>query len=454
MATIAKVRNTILLHSMLNPSETVLVGLSGGADSVCLLHVLKSLNLNLNLHTLYVDHRMRPQETPAEIEFCTNLCKSIDIPFEVRTIADSQLIKHNKQETLRNLRYQIFEDAASELNASKVALGHNMDDQAETILINLLRGSGMKGLSGIPPVRGTFIRPIIALRRYEIEHYLKSKGISFITDSSNLKSDYLRNKVRLSLIPYLAKEFNSEIVQTLVNTGEIIRCEDSFMSKLTAQKTIALTATKTDTTVELFLLPLGGMETAILRRTLRTAINSVKSLRRISYVHIYEIIKLIKTGKAGDCIVLPSGVKAIKGYSTVRITTEQPVKIGSYELSIPGSVIIKETGVVINASVSAEFIHCEGQYQICLDASKINENLTVRARMPGDFFYPKGVGGKRKLQDFFVDEKIHRHTRDSIPLILSGQDLIWVAGLRADERYSVSDDTTVFLKLEMTATDG
>ncbi len=432
-------------------SETVIVGLSGGPDSVCLLHVLKTLDLNLNLYALCVDHGMRPKETPVEIEFCAGLCRSFGIPFDVRVITNPDSIKHNKQEIFRNLRYEIFESFAYEIKATKVALGHNMDDQAETILINLIRGSGMRGLSGIPPVRGKFIRPVIGLPRGEIEAYLKTNGLKFITDSSNLKSDYLRNKVRHFLIPYLAKEFNQGIAHTLAKTGEVIREEDSYMTVQAAKKTMTLISRKSDTTVELFLPPLEVLETALLRRTLRTAIEAAASLRKVGYVHIYEIIKLIRTGKAGDTIVLPHGVKAIKGYSTLRITTEPPLKISEYELNIPGCVVLKETGLALRASVSPENIPCGGKYQVCLDGGRTAPCLTVRCRRPGDFFYPMGFGKKKKLHDFFVDEKIHRHLRDSIPLVFSGSDLIWVAGLRADHRYAVTGETTMYLKLEMTA---
>ncbi|MBI3592347.1 MAG: tRNA lysidine(34) synthetase TilS, partial [Nitrospirae bacterium] len=206
MQIIEKVKRTIQKYSMLSPGNRVLVGLSGGPDSVCLLTILDQLKpeLALDICAAYIEHGLRPEETPYEIDFCKELCSSMGIPFITRSIDVKSYAKENKlnkQEAARELRYKALDETASEIGADKIALGHNSNDQAETVLMRLFRGAGMSGLSGIPPVRRHIIRPLIETERNEIEDFLKNKGIDFVTDSSNLDKHYMRNKIRHSVMP-------------------------------------------------------------------------------------------------------------------------------------------------------------------------------------------------------------------------------------------------------------
>ena len=448
---------------MLSGEERVLVALSGGPDSVCLLHVLKNLKdeFRLDLHALYVDHGLRPDEAPGEIEFCEKLCKKLDLPFITKSIDVKSYAQEkglNRQEAARELRYQVFEETALESNARKIALGHTADDQAETLLMRLFRGSGPTGLSGIPSVRGKFIRPLIEIERQQIEMYLQEEKIDFIVDSSNLREDYLRNKVRLSLIPMI-KEVNPNIIETLSRTAAILREEERYFGILVTKTLMRLMSRKTDSRIELFLSPLEAMEKVILRRTLRRAIEETRGLRGIDFIHIEDIIELIKKGKAGDRLYLPKGIRAIKDYSVLILTSELPVTLDTYTLEVPGELVLKEAGVFIKASFvePSDFAeqsqgvreHAEFKTLAVLDVEKMIFPLVVRPRKRGDFFYPLGFGKKKKLQDFFVDEKVPRDERDAIPLIVSGEDIVWVVGYRGDERFRVTDETKKVLKLEV-----
>jgi tRNA(Ile)-lysidine synthase len=210
---------------------------------------------------------------------------------------------------------------------------------------------------------------------------------------------------------------------------------------------------KTDSRIELFLLPVESMEKVILRRVLRRVIEETKGLRGISFIHIEDIIDLIKKGTAGDRIYLPGDIRAIKDYATLILTSEPPVTLGSYPLLVPGETILKEAGVLIKASILELPVGpVAGDFQADLalfDAAKLVFPLLVRARKDGDFFYPHGFGKKKKLQDFFVDEKVPRDERNRVPVITSGEDIIWIAGYRADERVKVTKETTRTLKLEV-----
>jgi tRNA(Ile)-lysidine synthase len=453
-----KVKETIKKYFMLSGQERVLVALSGGPDSVCLLHVLKNLKeeLRLDLSVLYVDHGLRPEEVVGEKKFCENLCAKFSIPFLVKSIDVISYAKENKlnkQEAARELRYRVFDDTAREINAHRIALGHTADDQAETLIMRLLRGSGHAGLSGIPPVRGKFIRPLIRVQRKEIKQYLEEERIDFIVDSSNLKKDYLRNTIRLSLMP-LIKEMNPNIIDTLSRTAAIFREEERYFEILVAKTLMKLISRKTDSNIELFLSPLEAMEKIILRRTLRRAIDETNGLRGINFVHIEDIIELIKKGKAGDRLYLPHGIRAIKAYSTLILTSEPPVKLDIYTLEVSGEAVLKEAGILIKASIQgSQDLEIKdlrpSDVFAAFDADRLIFPLIIRPRKEGDFFYPHGFGKKKKIQDFFVDEKVPREERDAIPLIISGEDIVWVVGYRGDERFRVTGGTKKVLKLEI-----
>lgn len=454
---IKKVTATITKYSMLTGGEKILVGLSGGPDSVCLLHVLTSLkdDFKLDLNAIYIDHGLRPHETETEIEFCKNLCERLCLPFTTQSIDVNSYAQEqgmNLQEAARGLRYGIFEETAYQIQADKIASGHTADDQAETLLMNLFRGSGKKGLSGIPPVRGKIIRPLILTKRTEIERYLDEGKIAFITDSSNLKKYYLRNKIRLSLMPIL-KQYNPDIIDTLSRTAEILRDEERYFEVIVTKTMMKLISRKTDARIELFLAPFAIMDKVIMRRVLRRAIDETKGIRGTSLIHIDDIIELIRKGNPGDRIYLPKGIRVIKGYATIILTSESPVQLNTYTLTVPGETILKEAGILIKASLM------EGQESLresgfgttlgIFDADQLTFPLMVRPRKNGDFFYPFGFGKRKKLQDFFVDEKVPRDERDIIPLLMSGDDIVWIVGYRGDDRFQVTDKTKRVLRLEV-----
>jgi tRNA(Ile)-lysidine synthase len=451
---IHKVSITIKKYSMLSGKEKILVGLSGGPDSVFLLYVLSNLKdtFLFDLHAVYINHSLRPEETPGEIEFCKKLCERLSTPFvtkviDVKTYAEEHRL--NKQDAARELRYKIFDEVSSNIVADRIALGHTADDQLETFFIRFFRGAGPKGLSGIPPVRGNIIRPLIETERRDIEEFLDEQKIKYIIDSSNLKKDYLRNRLRLSFIPEM-KKINPHIAETISRTMDILREEEHYFDIIVTKTMMKLITRKTDARIELFLSPLEAMDKVILRRVLRRAIDATKGLRGMEFIHIESIIDLIKHGQQGNRLYLPRGLRVIKNYSTLVVTSEPPQRIETSTLNLPGEAVFKESRAVIRASIEDKVdSHGDGKTMVIFDADKTGPVLTVRAREKGDFFYPMGFGKRKKLQDYFVDEKVPKDERDSVPIVVSGNDIVWIAGYRGDERFKVSQKTKRFLKLEL-----
>jgi tRNA(Ile)-lysidine synthase len=441
---------------MLSGNDKILVGLSGGIDSVCLVTILNNISTEFGteISAAYIDHGLRPDEIPAEIEFCKQLCEKLGLSFATKKINPSSYAKQeglSKQEASRELRYRALLNIAAETGCSKIALAHNADDLAETILMHLVRGSGPLGLAGIPPVRKPFIRPLIDIPRKAIEEFAAAEGTSFVTDSSNMTDNYLRNRIRHSIVPAL-KNINKDFITTVCRTAEILRQEERYFEIQVTKTLMKLISRKTDSSIELFLLPMEALDIALLRRVLRRAVNETRGLKSLGLIHIEALIKLIKAGKSGDRIYLPDTIRAIKSYSTLILTAGAPAKLTECLLQESGEIHLEEASRVISSLICEKDIledFGDGKLIACLDADKITFPLTIRSRKPGDFFYPLGMSKPKKIQDFFVDSKIPRDERDVIPLLLNKDEIIWVIGRRVDDRYKVTDNTIRVLRLQL-----
>ena len=453
---IDKAKETIKTHSMIAAGDRILVGLSGGADSVCLLTILKAFSAEyvITVSAAYIDHGFRPDETQNEIAFCGGLCAGLGIYFTTRSIDPASFAKKeglNKQDASRELRYKSLSDIAAEKDCSRIALAHTANDLAETVLMHLIRGSGPLGLAGIPPVRKPFIRPLIAISREEIEKHLGKTGTGHVTDSSNMKDDYLRNRIRHNIIPAI-KDINPDFISTVIRSTDIMREEERYLEIQVTKTLMKLISRKSDSRIELFLLPMEALDKALLRRVVRRALAETRGLRGLGLVHIEDIIKLITNGRSGDRIYLPASFRVIKGYSTLIITSDMPARLAEYTLAGPGEIALVESSLVIAARVfdkaDVEGLG-DGRRFACLDADAAEFPLTVRPRNKGDFFYPLGLDKRKKIQDFFVDEKISRDQRDIIPLLTSRGNIVLVVGHRVDDRFKVTDNTKRVLILEV-----
>jgi tRNA(Ile)-lysidine synthase len=443
---------------MISEGDCVIVAVSGGPDSVCLLHILHELKdeLNIRLVVAHFDHGLRPAEDESETAFVRDLAQSLKVPFETaKGRLLSKRTRGSREEVARNARYAFLEKVRKKHKAQKIALGHNLNDQAETILMRLLRGSGPSGLTGIPPSRdGSIIRPLIEIERQEIENYLKAKKLASVTDSSNLKTDYMRNKIRLEIMPLL-EEQQPQLTRLLAQTAEILRDEDDYLEQ-TAEAWVGknieiLPQNALSMPIPYFLkLPVASR-----RRVIRLAIKDVKKdLRRISWDHIEAIQRLAQAEKPQAALKLPGRltVRRTYGHLILSASMKRKPKPFHYRLDEPGAYDLREIG----RSISFEEIKNRrdlrlrgSKWTALLDAETLRFPLTLRSFKAGDKFIPFGMKGHKKLKDFFVDLKLPLEQRYLTPILCWNDKPVWVCGFRIDDRFKVTSDTKRVMKVTL-----
>lgn len=447
-----KVRDTISEYGMIRAGDKVLVAVSGGPDSMALLRSLDLLKgeLGITLHIAHLDHRFRGKESAEDARFVAETARKLGIPITLERIDVPKFVEESglsEEEGARRVRYEFLDRTADAVGASRIALGHNADDQAETVLMRLIRGGGMRGLSGIPPVRSNrFIRPLIRITRRQIEEFLRELGQDYRIDSSNLKPIYTRNRIRLELIPMLSR-YNPNISAVLARTGEILAAEDELLSQIADDELNRRLIERTKGHVRLSIEGFDELHMAIRRRIIRRAIEMAKGdLLNVDLTHIDSVLRMISGERPNAEVDLP-GVRMERRYSELIATTLPRKDTPSYRytLDLPGEVEIPEAGLRIVAEVTDERPQSMGERDTAvLDLDRLSTPLIVRNRRPGDRFVPLGMKGSRKVKDFFIDEKVPPELRDRTPILLSGDEIVWVAGYRIDDRFKVEDKTRRF----------
>jgi len=461
MRLIKKVQDTIFKYGMLEEGDSVIVALSGGVDSVVLLDVLHELKgkFQLSLTVAHVNHGLRPKEAEAEAKFAEKIASHYHLPFFMKTLDIPSLLKGNardsKQTLARQLRYEFLWDLAQRQNATKIALGHNLDDQAETLLIRLLRGTGLKGLSSIPPVRqGMIIRPLIEATREEILEYANSKKLAFVEDSSNQLPIYLRNRVRLELMPFL-EEFNPNIKKILASLADMLRDYSLYLEGLASSLLEKALIKKDDDALSLHIQTLKEGNKVIICEAIRKAIEILPGpIKNIQRSHIYSIYDMLEKNRANSKVHLPDGWIVRRDYNTVTISIKKEEYKGfNYTLSIPGEVFLQEIQKRIKASVlpieKVAYVVERGASEAYFDAGKVKKPLLIRNPRPGDRIHPLGMQGSKKVKDIFIDGKVPIQERKMVPIVISNGEPIWVVGFRMDERFKIDERTKEVLKLEI-----
>jgi tRNA(Ile)-lysidine synthase len=438
------VKNTLARYSMLTPGGKVVAAVSGGPDSTAMLHVLAELapELGITLAVAHLDHRFRP-ESASEALFVSRMADRLGLPCLVEKAGLSG-ISGNKQAAAREARYAFFERAAEKLSADKIAVGHTADDQAETCLMRVIRGSGVRGGSGIPPVRGAstrfmtrIIRPLIEATRDDVQGYLDSNGIESVTDPTNKKTIYHRNAVRLELMPLL-RRYNPGVVEALSRSAEILRAEDEYLSGLTEELMPGLLAEEQAGRLALRLDAFMGLPEAMKRRVIRRAVELIKGdLVSLGYGHVLDAVRSVASGSTGRGHDLPGGVRVERSYDMLLVYRPDEPGGFSAQLPVPGSVLVEAAGITVGSRIlgpDEPAPPADGSSAL-FDMGRLNLPLTVRGRRPGDFFHPLGMSGRKKLQDYFTDIKLPRQARVCAPILDTGGDVAWVMGLRQDKRF-------------------
>lgn len=461
MDLLSQVKLTIEKHNMISPGDTVLVGVSGGPDSVALLHLLSRLkeDLQCGLYAGHLNHMFRGEEADADARLVEGLAREWRIPLVSERFDVPAYLKESglsAQQGARKVRYRFFEEAAARVGAARVALGHHADDQAETVLLNLIRGAGMTGLSGIPPAReNVYIRPLLEIRRRQIELYCRDYGIPYRVDQSNLKAVYLRNRVRLELIPLLEEKYNPAVVDSLNRLAGIARDEDGYMDGVARDALEGALISREAGKMTISIEKLNSYPIAVRRRLVRTACRELAGYgRTISFEHIDRALELACGEPHRGTVELPGGIVLVKRYRLLeiiinRVNSKMPFY--QHPLQVPGVTPIPE----VNRRILAETLEASligdprrlAPEEAVLDLERLQGPLWVRRRKEGDVFSPLGMSGKIKLKKFFIDQKVPREKRDAIPIVTCGNDIVWVAGCRPGEPWKVTAKTRDCLRL-------
>jgi tRNA(Ile)-lysidine synthase len=445
----ANVKKTIERFHMLSPGDRIVVAVSGGPDSVCLLSVLHALaeELDLILHIAHLDHLFRGKESADEALFVAALAKKMGIPATIEKI-DVPAFCHEQglssQEGARIARYEFLNTVAKSIKASRIATGHTADDQAETLIMRLLRGAGVSGLSAIPPIRGAVVRPLIEITRAEVLEYLKEAGLEFKTDPSNIKPVYTRNRIRMDILPVL-KQFNPRIVETLAAEAALLREENEAVEiYLESISSGVINTNKNE--IALIRGRFNALPRAFRRRLLRKAAAMAGEGPDLSLTQTDEALDFMTTASTGRALHLPCGLMLVREYDTFVLSQPTPSSSLSRALILPGVTRVPELGIQIDTMIVGPDADTRtaGNYlwQAVFDYDRIGPDLIIRIRKRGDRFFPAGMAGKsKKLQDYFVDRKIPQRKRDSTPLLVSGDDILWVIGHRTDGRFLPGPET-------------
>lgn len=499
-----QVRRTIETHDLLTPGDGVVVGVSGGPDSLCLLHVLTRLReeYRLRLHVAHMHHGARGADADADAEFVAALATQWGLPVTVEkqdVPALAQVHKLAFEEAARRVRYAFLARVAGETGARKIAVGHNADDQAETVLMHFLRGTGLAGLRGmllatpltdycllepfLPPAASStqppfLIRPLLEVPRSEIERYCAHHGLTPRFDRSNLDTTYFRNRLRHELLPLL-ETYNPNVRTRLCHTAAVVAADYELLTQLRQQAWAEIALQEREQTIIFDREAWRALPLALQRATLRRAAYRLRrSLRDVDFVHVENARAVALNGETGAQATLPMGLMLTVGYDTLTIAdadapptpfpTDEPLLWSAEPLpvALPGTTVIPPPpGAPFTSEASpgpkwvlhAEILEDWDTHQIvtnpdpwtaCFDAHALAAPLVLRPRRPGDRFRPYGMGGHNvKVSALMVNLKIPHAWRDHVPLLVADGKIVWVCGRRIGEEAVVGPETRQVARL-------
>jgi tRNA(Ile)-lysidine synthase len=458
---------------MLNPGDSVLIGVSGGPDSLALLYILVELapDLSLRLGVAHLNHGLRGPDSDDDAEFVSSISKKLNLACyteraDVRAYRDRHGL--SLEEAARHVRYRFFSKTGDRNGYGKIAVGHHRDDNAELVLINMLRGSGPLGLSGIPPVRDdTIVRPLMGLSRSRIIDFLAENEIQYVSDVSNEDDRFIRNRIRHRLIPELKEKYNPKIVEILNRQSSVIRDEEEWIETIIQPIFDQVVTDTKDDSVSVSVKKINSLHVGARRRIIRKAIARVKGdIRRMTFLHIEATIRLAETGpkygsidlpgkiriaRAGDLMILSKGENAADRRRRPLAGIE-PVPF-AYTVTRPGIWFIKEIDSYFKFSETGrEALSALRAFEgtvAFFDQDRVSFPLVVRNVRPGDRFRPLGMDGTQKVKKYFINNKVERTRRAKCPILLCGDRIIWLAGYRINESVKIVPGTRNVLKVEL-----
>lgn len=456
-----KVIDTVIKNKLINKGDNIVVGVSGGPDSIALLFILEELQeiIKFNLFVAHINHGIRGEEADKDEHYVKNVCEKLNIPFYSKKVnMDKYAKKHrlSSEEAGRVIRYKFFRELLSKNGGGKIAVAHNKNDQAETLILRIVRGTGIDGLKGMEYKKNDVIRPLLDIDRSEIEKFCQDNCLDARIDKTNLETIYGRNKVRLELIPYIEKNFNEGIIDTLVRTSKIMQLESNFLKKHAKKIYGQILIKKDKNSIKLnnkeFLKIHDGMKSRVLRNSIENLIGHIKGVEEKHIASIIELSFNENTGKeihignnirvkiSYDYLIIENGNKKIKTIDTrKKVNIDGVTNIKELKMTLKTELIDRKK---FNFNTKDRFI----KY---FDYDKIRGDLFIRNRKSGDKFTPLGMKGTKKIKDFFIDEKIPREERNKIPFIVDEEEITWVVGYRINEKYKITEKTERILKIEI-----
>ncbi len=458
-----RVKRTIDRSHLLEKGDRLIVGVSAGVDSMVLLHLLNACRetFDLSLIVAHVNHGFRPEASEREAELVQKESARFRLPFEYGQFNVKEFRRLgglSPQDAARRIRFHFFYDLLQKHHAQKIALGHNADDQVETVLLRLIRGSGLQGLKGILPIReGKVIRPLLEVWKEEIESFAVEKRIPFLLDSSNLKKDYLRNRIRLSLIPFIEGEYQPHFRETLLRTSTILREENDYLERGAEEAYQKIIHAAKDTLSFKF-SEYQSLHQAIQWRVIKKIVERILDggmvMEDRGGAEVHTIYQKLRLSSPSFFLELPRGFWVEKRYDAVLLGKGGVKSSPPFEVDLlsSGHTFVEEIGkeVVIEETDRDQLKdYSEPPNTALMDYESLRFPLKMRNFRPGDRFCPLGVKGTQKLKDFFIDHKVPKFERPRVPLLISEEMIAWIVGYRIDERVKITERTRKVLKVKV-----
>lgn len=469
MDLLTQFKNYIKKENLIEKNESIILGVSGGPDSLTMLDLFSRIKdeFKLELIIFHLNHLFR-EEAREEAIFVENLAgeygiKAIIEEFDVPKFVEEKAC--SPEEGARKIRFELLSKWAEKYDIKRAAVAHNKDDLVETVFLNLFRGTGLKGLTGITPVSRfgnlIVIHPLLNFLRVDIESYCEKRNLKPRLDPSNKSLIYTRNKIRNRILPQIEEEINPALKKVVYRMASNIRKEEEFLAGLAHKYFLDCLLEKEKGKVVLSIKFLRKKEAVLRRRIIKNAIESLQgNVIDLYAVHYKAVEELIISGQTGKIVILKDNIQARKSYNQVIFEKEETFNNHNNIFLNLGIPAVLECGnYLIKTSIIKKddgWRNMATNKDICLcDLDSIEDPLVVRNRRDGDYFYPFGMSGSKKIKDFFIDEKIAIEERDRIPIITDNTGkIIWIAGYRADDRFKVSDTTTKILKIRISVIGG
>ncbi len=466
------VRETIAKHNMLEKGDCVVCAVSGGIDSVVMLHLIAGMKdeLGLKIIAAHLNHNLRGRESLRDFNFAKNLSSRLGVKFVGATLGKGVLSGSSLQDAARVKRYTFLFKTAAKHGASKICVGHNLDDNAETVLMRFIKGSGPRGLAGIPPKRGMIVRPLIGVERADIERFAKGNSIGFVTDSSNLTDKYLRNDIRHRLLPLIKKRYNPNIIETLGRESRIFRADDDYISGVGARVLTHAVIAREKGVIVLDRLKVRSAHQALLTRFFAKITEELTGAADRHSSHVEAFIKLLR-GPRPNAGLHGHGVWVEREYDRIVFSNFAPARAAGFSLTLPvpgaaelpfGAGVLTSSLIEnsLRAPLPAVFSNKDAatvyfDYNEVVGAGLLDGDgaLTLRSMRPGDRIIPLGMKGHKKIKEIFIDEKVPLAQRSAVPLVVSGRGggsppvILWLAGIRQSDLCKVKKTTKRILKI-------